>query len=166
MSGLEELEGLGTTEVEIKNLTAEIMDNFEDVEGQYGVRIDTVDVKILDLPDENKEAVYERMIAERNNIAAQYKALGDSEAQIIRNAADREVSILLSEANATSDTLIAEGEAEYMRILSEAYNDEDKADFYLFVRSLDAIKASLAGGNKTIILDENSPIAQIFTQIQ
>lgn len=166
-SGLEPVEGSsGNEAVEIKSLTAEIMENFGDIEGQYGVQIRTVDVKILDLPDENKEAVYERMIAERNNIAAQYTALGASEAQIIRNAADKEVSILLSQANAKAEQLVAEGEAEYMRILSEAYNEENKADFYLFVRSLDALKASMQGGSKTIILDESSPMAQIFQKVE
>ena len=166
-SGLEPVEGSSGNEVvEIKSLTAEIMENFGDIEGQYGIQIRTVDVKILDLPDENKEAVYERMIAERNNIAAQYTALGASEAQIIRNAADKEVSILLSQANAKAEQLVAEGEAEYMRILSEAYNEENKADFYLFVRSLDALKASMQGGSKTIILDESSPMAQIFQKVE
>ena len=166
-SGLEPVEGSSGNEVvEIKSLTAEIMENFGDIEGQYGIQIRTVDVKILDLPDENKEAVYERMIAERNNIAAQYTALGASEAQIIRNAADKEVSILLSQANSKAEQRVAEGEAEYMRILSEAYNEENKADFYLFVRSLDALKASMQGGSKTIILDESSPIAQIFQKVE
>lgn len=160
---LEEIET--NTKVEIKSLTEEIMGNFEDVESQYGISILTVDVKRLDLPDENKNAVYERMIAERNNIAMQYTALGASEAQIIQNTADKEVSIMLSEAQAKADKLIAEGEAEYMKILSEAYNDEEKADFYLFVRSLDALKTSMNKGDKTIILDEQSPIAQIFNQI-
>ena len=156
------MENQEPAEVEIVNLTEEIMKNYGDVEDQYGIRIETVDVKILDLPDENKAAVYERMVAERNNIAAQYTALGASEGQIIRNAADKEVSILLSEANAKADQLVAEGEAEYMRILSEAYNDTDKADFYLFVRSLDALKLSMSGDGKTIVLDDSSPIAQIF----
>ena len=49
-----------------------------------------------------------------------------------------------------------------MQILSEAYNDADKADFYSFVRSLDAAKASMKNGNKTLILDKSSPLAQIF----
>ena len=49
-----------------------------------------------------------------------------------------------------------------MRILSEAYNDPEKADFYLFLRSLDAAKATMIGDNKTLIIDEASPIAQIF----
>ena len=58
--------------------------------------------------------------------------------------------------------LIAEGEAEYMKILSEAYNDESKQEFYSFVRSLDALKLSMKGNNKTVMLSPDSPIAQIF----
>ena len=152
-------------EVEVINLTKEIMGNFNDVEEEYGIKILTVDQKVLDLPEENKAAVYERTIAERNNVAAQYTAQGESEAQIIRNAADKEASILLSEAEASANRLIAEGEAEYMKILSDVYNDESKADFYLFVRSLDALKSSMTGTNKTIILDESSPIAEIFNNL-
>lgn len=67
-----------------------------------------------------------------------------------------------SEATAEAEKIKAEGEAQYMQILSNAYNDENKADFYNFVRSLDAAKASLKGGNNTLILDKSSPIAQIF----
>lgn len=129
---------------------------------QYGIEITDVKIKVLDLPDENKDAVYNRMITERNNIAAAYKAQGESEAQIIRNTTDAEVSVMLSEAQAKADATIAEGEAEYMRILSEAYNDEEKADFYLFSLQLDALKESVTKGNTTLFLDENSPVAQIF----
>lgn len=129
---------------------------------QYGIEISDVKIKVLDLPDENKEAVYNRMITERNNIAAAYKAQGESEAQIIKNTTDAEVSVMLSEAQATADSTIAEGEAEYMKILSEAYNDESKADFYLFSLQLDTIRESITNGNTTIFLDKNSPMAQIF----
>ena len=104
---------------------------------QYGINISDVKIKVLDLPDENKDAVYNRMITERNNIAAAYKAQGESEAQIIRNTTDKEVSVMLSEAQAKADATVAEGEAEYMRILSEAYNDEGKADYYMFSLQLD-----------------------------
>lgn len=128
---------------------------------RYGLQIDDIEIKVLDLPDENKDAVYERMITERNNIAAAYRAQGQSEAQIIRNTTDKEVSILLSEAQASADKTIAQGEAEYMKILSDAYNDPDKADFYLFTKSLDTAKKSLGEGT-TLFLDKDSPIAQIF----
>ncbi len=131
---------------------------------QYGIEIQMVKIKKLDLPDENKDAVYNRMITERKNIAAAYKAQGESEAQKIRNTTDRETAVMLSEAEATADRLEAEGEAEYMRILSDAYNDPDKAEYYLFVRQLDAAKKSLENGNTTLFLDSDSPLASIFEQ--
>lgn len=129
---------------------------------QYGIEITDVKIKVLDLPDENKEAVYTRMITERNNIAAAYKAQGESEAQIIRNTTNAEVSVMLSEAQASADATVAEGEAEYMKILSEVYNDEEKAEFYMYTLELDALKESVTNGNTTLFLDKNSPIAEIF----
>ena len=148
--------------VEITSLTESIMAQINSVESQYGIEIITVDAKKLDLPDDNKQAVYTRMISERENIAATYTAEGTSEAQIIKNSTDKEVSIMISEAEKQAEILKAEGEAEYMKILSDAYADESKTDFYSFVRSLDAVKASITGENKTVILSEDSPIAQIF----
>lgn len=129
---------------------------------QYGIEIQMVKIKKLDLPDENKDAVYNRMITERKNIAAAYKAQGDSEAQKIRNTTDRETAVMLSEADAKAAQIEAEGEAEYMKILSEAYNDPEKAEYYLFVRQLDAAKKSLENGNTTLFLDSDSPLASIF----
>ena len=143
-------------------LSAAIMANIGGSLDQYGIELLSFETKKLDLPGDNKAAVYERMISERDNIAATYTAEGSSEAQIIRNTTDKEVTVLLSEAEKEAAILIAEGEAEYMRILSEAYNDESKQEFYSFVRSLDALKASLKGNNKTVILSPDSPIAQIF----
>lgn len=143
-------------------LTKAITDNIGNTFNQYGIELVTIETKQLDLPSDNKTAVYERMISERGNIAATYTAEGASEAQKIKNTTDKEVSIMLSEADKQAEILKAEGEAEYMRILSEAYADESRTDFYSFVRSLDALKTSVTGENKTVILSEDSPIAQIF----
>lgn len=143
-------------------LSEMILANIGDNMDEYGVTLLSVETKQLDLPNDNKQAVYERMISERDNIAATFTAEGNSEAKVIRNETDKEVSIQLSEAEKQAEILKAEGEAEYMRILSEAYADEAKTDFYSFVRSLDALKISMSGGNKTIILSPDSPIAQIF----
>lgn len=148
--------------IEIKSLTEEIMEQIAHTEEQYGIEIVTVEVKKLDLPDDNKQAVYTRMISERENIAAQYTAEGASQAKMIENTTDKEVAIMISDAQARAEAIIAEGEAEYMRILSEAYSDPEKTDFYSYVRALDALKASMTGDNKTVILSDDSPIAQIF----
>ena len=148
------------------SLSTKIRDNNGTSMEKFGIDLISVETKHLDLPSDNKNAVYERMISERNNIAAQYTAEGDAEATKIRTQTDNEVTISLSEANAKAEELIAEGEAEYMRILSAVYADESRADFYTFVRSLDAAKISLRGKNKTVILSEDSPMAQIFQSMK
>lgn len=143
-------------------LSEAVMANIGNALDQYGIELLSFETKHLDLPADNKDAVYERMISERNNIAASYTAEGNSEAQIIRNTTDKEVTVMLSEAEKQAEILKAEGEAEYMRILSEAYSDPSRTEFYSFVRSLDAIKTSMTGNNKTLILSPDSPIAKIF----
>ena len=129
---------------------------------QYRIELLKFETKQLDLPDDNKEAVYERMISERDNIAATYKAEGNSEAKVIRNKTDKEVAIQISDAKKQAEILEAEGEQEYMKILAQAYGEEDRSEFYSFVRSLDALKTSMKGEDKTVILSADSPIAQIF----
>ena len=131
---------------------------------QYGIELLKFETKQLDLPDDNKEAVYERMISERDNIAATYKAEGNSEAKVIRNKTDKEVAIQISDAKKQAEILEAEGEQEYMKILAQAYGEEDRSEFYSFVRSLDALKTSMKGEDKTVILSADSPIAQIFEE--
>ena len=133
---------------------------------QYGIDLISVETKHLDLPSDNKAAVYERMISERNNEAAQYTATGEAEAAKIRTQTDNEVAISLSEAEAEAEKIVAEGEAEYMKIMSTVYGDESRSEFYTFVRSLDAAKAALVGKNKTVILSEDSPMAEIFNSIR
>ncbi|MBQ9564555.1 MAG: protease modulator HflC [Synergistaceae bacterium] len=130
--------------------------------GVYGIVILQTQIKALDLPDDNKLAVYERMISERQNIAASYAAEGKSEAQKIRNVTDREAAIRVASAKRSADVLIAEGEAEYMKILQSAYDTPEKAEFYNFIRSLDALKKSLSGGDKTLILDKDSKLGKLF----
>lgn len=139
-------------------LTEKLGTNLE----KYGIKVLKIETKMLDLPEENKEAVYNRMISERNNIAASYTAQGDQEAQEIKNDTNEQVTVLIAKAEKEAATLVAEGEAEYMKILSEAYNDTSKADFYSFVRQLDAMKSTLKNGNNTIVLDKDSPIAELF----
>ena len=143
-------------------LSAAVISNIGTALDQYGIVLKAFETKQLDLPGDNKAAVYERMISERDNIAATYKAEGNSEAQKIKNTTDKEVTVMISDAEKEAEILIAEGEAEYMRILSEAYADESRQEFYAFVRSLDALKASMTGENKTVFLSPDSPIAQIF----
>ena len=143
-------------------LALDISNHIGDSLDDYGIQVLAVETKALDMPEDNKQAVYERMISERNNIAATYTAEGNSSAQKIKNDTAKEISVMTSEAKAEAEKIVAEGEAQYMQILSRAYNDESKADFYNFVRALDAAKASMKNADNVLILDKTSPITQIF----
>lgn len=128
---------------------------------QYGIVIEIAEIKALDLPDNNKTAVYNRMISERQNIAAGYTAQGNKDAQLVINDTDKQAAIIIADAEAKAAIIRAEGEAEYMKILSAAYNDPDKAAFYNYLRGLDALEA-LAKSDSTIILDKDSEYAKIL----
>ena len=145
-----------------EKLTQMLTDEANSDIGDYGIEVITAEIKSLDLPDDNKEAVYDRMISERQNIAASYTAQGEAEAQKIRNETDKTVTVMKANANKDAEILVAEGEAEYMKILQEAYNTKDKEDFYSFTRALDAFQKSLSGGEKTIILDKDSELVKIL----
>ena len=139
-----------------------IATNVDNQAKTYGIKVEDVKIKRFDLPDSNLNAVYTRMISERNQMAEKYTADGNYEASIIHNDVDKQVNIIVSNAQAQAATLEAEGEAEYMRILAEAYNTPEKQEFYEFILALDALKASLDGENKTVILDKNSELAKIL----
>ncbi len=128
----------------------------------YGIRVEDVKIKQFDLPESNLNAVYGRMISERNQMAEKYTADGNYEASIIRNDVEKQVDIMVSNAEAEAAKLVAEGEAEYMRLLAEAYDNADKKEFYEFTLALDALKASLKGDQKTVILDGDSELAKIL----
>ena len=134
----------------------------DELAGTYGIGVEDVKIKRFDLPESNLNAVYSRMISERNQIAEKHTADGNYEASIIRNDVDKQVNIMVSNAEAEAAALEAEGEAEYMRLLAEAYDSQEKKDFYEFTLALDALKQSLDGSEKTVILDANSDLAQIL----
>ena len=143
-------------------LARDITDTARPNFSQYGIELLSVETKHLDLPYDNKDSVYKRMIAERNNISATYAAEGEKEATIITNEAAKEAAVLLATAKAEAEQLRAEGEAEYMKILSEAYNNSSKAEFYEFVRSLEAAEKSLAQNGNVLILNQDSPLVELF----
>ncbi len=145
------------------NLSTKIAEDSNSDIGMYGIEIVQTEIKALDLPNDNKSAVYERMISERQNIAASFTAEGNSEAQKIRNRTDREAAVKIAGAEQSADIIVADGEAQYMRILQSAYDTPEKAEFYNYLRSLDALKKSFAGkGEKTIILDKDSEIGRLI----
>lgn len=141
-------------------------DMLEDVSSSlktYGIEVVDLEIKQLDLPEENKFAVYSRMISERDKISATYTAEGKEEAEKIRNSTDKETAIIIANAEATAQSMIAEGENEYMKILTEAYDTTSESDFYKFIRNLDALKVSLKG-DKTVILPIDSELTKIIIE--
>lgn len=135
----------------------------DEVAKAYGIHVEDVKIKQFDLPQSNLDAVYGRMISERNQMAEKYTADGNYEANIIRNDVDKQVNIIVSNAQAEAAKLEAEGEAEYMRMLAAAYDTPEKKDFYEFILALDALKQTLTGDQKTVILDADSELAQILS---
>ena len=130
----------------------------------YGINVIDVRIKRFDLAQSNEEAVYDRMISDRHQIAEKYTADGNYEASIIRNEVDKQVNIIVSNAEAEAARLEAEGEQEYMRLLAEAYNTDDKKEFYEFMRAIDALNASLSGNDKTVIIDKDSALGNILVK--
>ena len=149
----------GAERNEIYDSIADIVDAKTDT---YGIQVQDVKIKRFDLPESNLNAVYSRMISERNQMAEKYTAEGNYQASVIRNDVDKQVNIIVSNAQAEAAKLEADGEAEYMRLLAAAYDTQDKKDFYEFNLALDALKQSLNGGEKTVILDANSDLAKIL----
>lgn len=163
MGTLAQADIINMDDADLRNdIYAGIATNVDTLAQAYGITVTDVKIKQFDLPESNLNAVYSRMISERNQMAEKFTADGNYEASIIRNDVDKEVNIIVSNAEAEAAKLVAEGEAEYMRLLAEAYDTQEKKDFYEFTLALDALKQSLTGDQKTVILDENSALAQIL----
>ena len=139
-----------------------VTDMAEQNTADLGVTIVDVKIKSFELPHDNEQSVFRRMISERDRFAAFERAEGEKEANMIKNEVDREANITVSDAKAKAEQIRAEGESEYMRLLAEAYRGDDREEFYNFMRGLDALKASLTGKEKTVILDKDSILAQIL----
>jgi modulator of FtsH protease HflC len=124
--------------------------------------IDVVDTRIrrADLPTQNSEAIYARMNSERQQQAALYRGEGAQAAQTVRANADREVTVILADAQRDAQALRGEGDATATAIYAKAY-DQDK-NFFAFYRSLEAYRTALAGHNTTFVLSPDSSFFQFF----
>ncbi len=145
----------------IDSINITITDMVNEQLNNYGVSTIAVEIKRLDLPSDNEAAVYSRMVSERTQMAESYRADGNLEASKVVNETDKEVGILLSKAEATAEELKGQGEGEYMKIIADAYSTEDRANYYEFIRSLDALKVTMKG-DKTIFLPSDSYIVRIL----
>jgi membrane protease subunit HflC len=119
----------------------------------YGLEVLDVRIKRADLPEQNEKAIFQRMQAERERQAKQYRAEGEEEAQKIRSEAEKDKEILLAEAYKTSQELRGAGEAKAYKIYATAYKQDPK--FFEFVRTMEAYKKTFAK-DTTMVLTPDS----------
>jgi len=162
ISGMTQYDIISAYEKGRDHLNQTIRDIVREEALEYGVEIVDVKIRRFDLPPENEQAVFRRMISDREQLAERFRADGMYQANRIRNDVDRRVGIIVSDARAEAAQIIAEGEEEYMRILSEAYYTPEREEFFLFIRGLEALRESLSGSDNTVILDRDSALAQIL----
>jgi membrane protease subunit HflC len=141
-------------------LMHDIRDDMNADTKEFGIVILDVRIRRADLPLENSQAIYQRMVKERQREAAEYRAEGDETAQRIRARADREVTVIKAEATRESEILRGEGDGEKTRILAEAYGQDP--DFFAFYRSMQAYSDALPGDTTTVVLSPNSDFFRYF----
>lgn len=153
---------ISTDPTSVERVAIRVTDYVNDSLKSYGLGVTSVEIKKTDLPEDNALTVYNRMVAERNQIATEYLAEGNYEAAQVRNEVDARVNVIIAEAQAQAEKRRGEAEAKYMEIMSQAYSDPDRAEFYEFLRGLDALRTSFSNTDTTLILDEDSEIVRIL----
>ncbi len=128
----------------------------------YGIQVVDVRIRRADLPEQNSQAVYQRMQTERAREAAEFRAQGAQRAQEIRSRADRDVTVLVADANSKAEQIRGEGDATRNQIFADAFNRD--ADFFAFYRSMQAYEASLKPGDTRILLKPDNNFFRFFNQ--
>jgi membrane protease subunit HflC len=127
----------------------------------YGIQVVDVRIRRADLPEQNSQAVYQRMQTERQREAAEFRAQGAQKAQEIRSRADRESTVIVAEANSTAEQTRGVGDAERNRLFAEAYGKD--ADFFAFYRSMTAYENGLRSSDTRFLLQPNSDFFRYFS---
>ncbi len=152
---LQQLVSGDRNDIVVKQLTA-----INEGAATLGMHITDIRLKQIDLPTDSEviKQVYERMRAQRMQVASKLRAEGEEQARTIRASADRDQTVLVAEAERDSQKLKGEGDAEAARIYAEAANRDPS--FYAFQRSLEAYRTSFADGQSVIVLDKDDPFLQ------
>jgi membrane protease subunit HflC len=141
-------------------LMARIRDQLDHEAGNYGIQVVDVRIRRADLPDQNSQAVYQRMKTERQREAAEFRAQGNQKAQEIRSNADREATVIVAEANSKAEQIRGEGDAERNRLFAEAYGQDP--DFFAFYRSMSAYENGLKANDTRFLLKPDSNFFRYF----
>jgi len=141
-------------------LMARIRQQLDHEADGYGIQVVDVRIRRADLPEQNSQAVYQRMQTERQREAAEFRAQGGQKAQEIRSSADREATVIVAEANSTGEQTRGAGDAERNRLFAEAYSKD--ADFFAFYRSMTAYENGLKSGDTRFLLRPDSDFFRYF----
>jgi membrane protease subunit HflC len=142
------------------DLMARIRDLVDREAGAYGIEVVDVRIRRADLPEQNSQAVYQRMQTERQREAAEFRAQGGQRAQEIRSRADREVTVLIAEATAKSEQIRGEGDAQRNEIFANAFTRDP--DFFGFYRSMQAYEAGLKHNDTRLLLKPDTSFFRYF----
>jgi membrane protease subunit HflC len=142
-------------------LMKRIRDQLDKEAGGYGIEVVDVRIRRADLPEQNSQAVYQRMQTERQREAAEFRAQGGQKAQEIRSSADREATVIVAEANSTAEQVRGEGDGERNRLFAEAYGKDP--DFFAFYRSMTAYENGLKSSDTRFLLRPDSDFFKFFS---
>lgn len=152
---LDQLVNTNTEELQLDAMVSNVVSYAKEKAAEYGIEIVDAQIRVLNFPEANKQSVYDRMSAEREQMAQKYRAEGSEEAAKIRSDAEKEQKLILAEAYQQEQQIKGEGDAEAIRIYGEAYQKDP--DFYEFVRTLDTYEKTI-DGNTTLILPSTAEI--------
>jgi membrane protease subunit HflC len=144
-----------------EELMAKMRDQIDHDAAPFGIQVIDVRIRRADLPEQNSQAVYQRMQTERQREAAEFRAQGSQKSQEIRARADRDVTVLLAEANSHAEQIRGQGDSERNRIFADAYTRDP--DFFAFYRSMQAYDRSMLRGDTHMVLKPNSDFFRFFS---
>ena len=145
---------------ERETLMGKIREQLDKEADGYGISVVDVRIRRADLPEQNSQAVYQRMQTERQREAAEFRAQGGQKAREIRSNADREATVIIADANSTSEQTRGAGDAERNRLFAEAYGKDP--DFFAFYRSMSAYETGLRSNDTRFLLRPDSEFFRFF----
>ena len=146
------------------NQMALIQDGVNNEAEKFGIKIVDVRIKRADLPPANSEAIYRRMQTERNREAKEFRAKGAEMAITITSTADKEVTVILAEAEKQSQIMKGEGDGQRNKIFADAFGKDP--EFFAFYRAMQAYEKALIGGETSLILSPDSEFFKFFGNIK
>jgi membrane protease subunit HflC len=141
-------------------LMARVREQLDHEAKQFGISVIDVRIRRADLPEQNSQAVYQRMQTERQREAAEFRAQGSQRSQEIKARADRDVTVLVADAQSKSEKIRGEGDAERNRIFAEAYGKDP--NFFSFYRSMQAYETGLRPNDTRLVLKPDSDFFRYF----